>query len=213
VEPVRPHAPQRFWTAAAVSTGLGFLAGWFLMPPLAPLLYVMGLFFFLLIGLLLGAAAYRFAQPAAPIPKNRLWGLIVVVSLTLWSATMVKEYLHLPLAAEDAVRKSFKMIPNADERQRLETGLRQFIVEHFKTQYAPGSLIGYARWSLFSGELEVPRILDGRTVHLKMSQRKFWWGFRVIFSLLFTAGAFASQVLPLGPPKPAPPELSETPAS
>jgi hypothetical protein len=211
-EPSGPPLPQRFWVAALVGTGLALLAGWLLMPPLAPIMHVLGLFFFLLVGLLIGAVTYRFAVPAAPIPRRRLLALTAVIGLTLWSATMVKEYLHFPTKAvelvQGGVRRAMPLTP--ERRQAIETEVPRAIAERLKSEYPPGGFLGYLRWNLVSGEMDVPRVVDTTRIHFMTPQRRVWWAVRVVLSLLFTAGAFASQVLPLGPKPPAPPETPDS---
>ena len=183
------------------------------MAPLAPIMYVLGLFFFLLIALLIGAVTYRIALPASPIPRGRLLALTGVVALALWSATMAKEYLHFPnLVAEfvrNAVRNAAKEPLTPEAKHTIDEGVRKAVAAYLKGNYPPGGFVGYMRWSLASGEMEVPRVANSSTIHFMTTQRHFWWAFRVVMSLIFTAGAFASQVLPLGPPAPAPPEAPE----
>lgn len=208
-----PRSPGRFWVAAAVGTTLSGLFGWFIMPFLASVMYVLGLFFFMLVGLIIGALTYRLAAPAAPIARRRLMILGIVMTLAMWVTTLIGEYRFFPTMVSAHVQRmvlrSLGRPLTTEQAQTINTEVRAHVAAEFGTKYAPGGLLGYMRWCLVSGEMRVPRAIDSSTIHFELSQRRVWWTVRVVFSLILLGGAFLSQLLPLGPPVPESPEGPE----
>jgi hypothetical protein len=195
-EPARPPAPARFWLASAVGVIIALPIGC-AMSYIAPLLYLLGLFFFLVVGLLLGAVLYRLALPAAPIPRPRLYLLASVVAAVLWSGSLATEYLTFPGTAVKAVRKNISMPLTPDRRQAIDAAVRSAIAAKLKTEYRPGGLLGYFRWAATDGSMQVPRAIDSTHIRVKLAQARVQWIVRVVLSLVFTAGAILSQILPL----------------
>ncbi len=208
-QPPRPRSPARFWMAVALAIIIAPPIGW-AMTPVAPLLGELGLFFFLVVSLLMGAITYRVALPAAPVPRLRLYILTGLVALIVWSANLLTEYLTFPGVAAKAVRHSIYMSLSPERRQRVEDGVRSYIHSQLEANYPPGGMIGYMRWASTSGTMSLPRVIDSTTVPFSLSQRRIWWSIRVVFSLVFTAGAFLSQILALSPRPPSEPEPSDT---
>lgn len=200
--PETPRKPGRLWLALATGLALAVPASWALAA-LAMLPRLLGLFFFLLAGLLIGAVMYRVGLPAAPAPRPRLYCTGLAVALTLWMGALVVEYRSLPELAFGAVRGQIQFRLSPERRQHIREALHQHVEADLKTHYPPGGLIGYMRWVTGSGAMSVPRVIDNTSVHFQLSQRGGWWLVRAGLSLAFLAGAILSQILTLGPPQPA----------
>lgn len=204
------RAPVRLWAAWGLGVVLALAASW-LLAILAFLPGELGLFFFLLLGLLIGAAMYRVGRPAAPLPRPQLLLAGLSVALVLWLSVLALEYRSLPELAFKVVRGTIKTPLAPEQRERMQTAIRLDIQAQLKLRYRPGGLIGYAQWAARSGQIVVPRVIDSSTVSFRLSQRRWRWITRVVLSLIFACGAILSQVLALGRNAPAdePPKTDE----
>jgi len=132
--------------------------------------------------------------------------MAAVVALTLWTSSLVTEYLTLPRVALSAVRKSINLVLSPARKENIEDQLRMHIHARLEAEYPPGGILGYMRWAATSGKMDLPRVIDNARITFLLSQRRWWWIVRVVLSLIFTAGAFLSQILPLSLSKAARPD-------
>ena len=87
-------ARERGWIGWSLVSGcvVGVPAG-ALLAYLAVLPMFLGLFFFLLVSLLVGAVMFRFGRSAAPVARRTLWAVGIAVVIVIWFTGLVVEYL------------------------------------------------------------------------------------------------------------------------
>ncbi|GMU24382.1 MAG: hypothetical protein AMXMBFR13_44560 [Phycisphaerae bacterium] len=189
---------------------LGLPVGW-LLASLAILPFQLGLFFFLLLGLLIGAFMYRAGRPAAPMARPLLWTTGMAVALAIWLTSLLVEYNNaITRDAPKAVRDSMRRTSLTTEQvQELRQGTTQAFSATLKENYAPGGFVGYVRWAATSGEVQLPKVVRSSTTTYQLKQRPISWIIRVVLSLLFMSGAILSQVLGLSQVSPVPDPATE----
>jgi hypothetical protein len=175
-----------------------------LLTYLAVLPLFLGLFFFLLLGLLVGALMFRFGRKAAPAPRGRLWlggtGVVVV----MWLTTLVVEYAIFPSLVSQRVGQSWHRRLTAEEKQTVARETRQAVLSRFVgREYRGGpvdwicALGGYTAWVARDGTMQCPRGLNNTTYLLQLDQRRRAWVLRVLLSLGLLEFAVLSQYLGL----------------
>jgi hypothetical protein len=206
--------------ANGVRLGWSFIAGCaagvpagVLLSYLAVLPLFLGLFFFLLLGLMVGAIMFRFGRGAAPASRRSLWLLGSAVVLVMWTTTLFVEYLLFPgYAAQQVARqvsKSRQRRLQLEERKKIESETRQYVLSRLAGRQYRGTVLdglrgfaGYLGWVVRDGSIQSPRVLDDATVLVQVSQRRRAWVFRVVASLALLEFAVLSQFLGLSrPPK------------
>jgi hypothetical protein len=198
--------------------------GW-LLASLALLPAFLGLFFNVLLGLIVGATVYRVAQPARPIPRFGAIGLGIVVAASIWIVSLAGEYYNtrgydLPWYNADgwqwtpiegdatrSVRRFYsRKALTTQQTQRLRARTRRIFQKELKQHYPPGGFVGFLKWSAANeGSLALPRVFSNSTHTLAPKQRGVVWLIRIALSFALMAGAVISQVLGLGAsPNPPP---------
>lgn len=176
---------------------VGLPLGW-LLAYLAFLPVFLGLFFFMLLGLIPGALMYRLGLPAAPVHRGLLWLFGLGVSLLIGGTGLFKEYRDLELNVAQTIQDKYRRGLPADQRRQIRSRVHEFVGTFLKKDYPPGGFPGYLRWAATDGKLECSINLD-RPVSFtyRLAQRKGIWLTRVILSFILLAGAVLSQVLGL----------------
>ena len=157
--------------------------------------FYLGLFFFVLFGVVIGAAMHRVASPGRPYGQWALLAGTTLVVVAGWLTSVVKESRDFPadMAAEAGNRtRSIGDQTIYEYRAAVRHDVRRFIREH----YPPGGTLGYVRWVLLSGELKKGQIAG---VHrtLRRPQRGYKWGIRVVLSIALLAYGVGSQTFTL----------------
>jgi len=178
-----------------------------LLAYLAVLPMFLGLFFFLLLGLIIGAVMFRLGKGAAPVPALILWLMGAGVSILVWGTGLFVEYLGLPGDVARAVRVSLPRRLTQQEQNELDAGVRRYVLSQFAgNEFRRGpadharAVVGYLRWAATDGTMQCPRIFDDSTHAFQLGQRKRGWLTRVILSLGLLGFAVLSQVLSLRKP-------------
>jgi len=194
----RWDAAGRGWLGWSLAGGavIGVPAGWLLAYLVA--IPALGLFFFMLIGLLIGAVMYRLGRAATPVPRGRLWALGLAVSLLVWVTVLAAEYRWLPHdAAKVVVRNSLLPDANAARVAEFEAEVRSKVHEQLRAAYPPGGFLGYLRMSATSRTLKLDRPGGQDPYVFRMPGKAVIWHLRVIFTLVLLAFSILSQVLGL----------------
>ena len=183
----------RWWVAVVVGTIASLPFAWILSYA-AALPYFIGLFFFALFGLVIGAVAHRVAGPARPF---RAWMLIVgtaCIVLTAWTWTMVKEAKDFPMEMVKQAEATHDIGDRtiAQFRAEVASDVRGFLRE----RYPPGGTMGDDRWVLTKGQIQRGEI-EAVDRTLRVGQSGFWWAFRVVLSAALLAFGVGSQTLAL----------------
>lgn len=157
-----------------------------------------GVFFFALLGLVVGAIVFRIASPNRPFPKFSVISGTTAVTAIIWTSSIVKEALDFPTDMGQVAASQTRDLGGrslSEFRNEFASQVRG----HLRTQYPPGGTVGYVRWVLTSGELKKGDTeLIQRAMHVP--QAKIGWAIRVVISGGLLAFGVASQTLPLSTP-------------
>ncbi|HSW45863.1 MAG TPA: hypothetical protein VLM89_09855 [Phycisphaerae bacterium] len=199
--------------------------GW-LLATLILLPFMLGLFFYMLFGLLAGAVVYRAGRSAIPISKPRAWALGLTVSFLIWFVGLIGEYYNVrgydlylygsqgfgwhPVDG-DATRKVRlwfeKRSFNPEQVAELRSRTRWAFNEQLRNQYPPGGFAGFLKWSAQPTKIiQVPRVFAESGQELEPPQSGIKWFIRLAVSFVLLAGAVCSQILGLAQPPPRPDE-------
>jgi len=185
----------RWWLAvlgaSVFALPLAWLLGWGGLLP-----FFLGLFFYALFGLMIGAFAYRLAAPGRPYPPRSLMAGTAALLVVTFGVSTYSEYLSFAdnVAGVGMEQKRFLGDREpADFRAQLVTNAREFLSE----QYPPGGVIGYIRWAATDGDVS-PKDVSGlrRTIN-NMRQGHIGWTIRVTLAIALLAFGIGSQTLAL----------------
>ncbi len=190
------RSSARWWLAIGVGAIVSLPLAWLLSFAVA-LPFFIGVFFFALFGLVIGAAVYRLAASHRPYSSAAvLTGTTVLVAL-VWIVSMDLEARGFPQdVATKAIRATRDLRGMAPEqfREAVAAEVRAFM----SNQYPPGGTIGYARWALTSGSL-AKEDLSYINRAMRFAQMRGWWAVRVVLSIALLAFGIASQTWALKP--------------
>lgn len=187
-----PTSHARWWVAVFVGLLVSLPIAWLLSYG-ALLPFFIGVFFFALFGIIIGAAMFRVASPGRPYGTTSVFVGTTVVVLSAWSLSMVKESRDFPNdLAKDAVRRVRDIGDRtaAEFKAYVEDSVRRLVRE----QYPPGGTLGYMRWSMMSAVFEKGAI-EGVPFELRRNQSRWAWAVRVVLSIGLLAFGVASQTL------------------
>lgn len=184
-----------------IAVGAGCLAGlpigWLLaFGALLP--FYLGLFFFVLLGLVLGAIVFRIGQVDRPLPRRRIViGTGCVLAVT-WLASLTTEARVFPGQVAQMAVEQYPKLPEGTTLASFRATSTAGIVNHLQENYAPGGLIGYARWAITSSRLDPP--VGQLRKPFVASQGRFGWSLRVLLSALLLGYGIYSQLSALTRP-------------
>lgn len=197
-----PAVPARWWIAVAAGMTVAVPLGWLLSFAAALFVYL-GLFFFMLFGLLIGAAMFRIGRTARPIAKGRIRIGTALVVLVGWGVSMAVECHDFPSDVAERTIGEFRVRPDGMTPDDIKRQAAQWVRTHLREHYPPGGAVGYVRWKLSSDRLDVQLQGVALPLGLHFSDNKGWWLLRVILSILLFAFAVHSIVRPLAAPEAA----------
>lgn len=189
-----PGPSRRWWLAVAVATLIALPLGWLLSYG-AALPFYLGLFFYMLFGLIIGATVFRVAAPGRPYSTPTiLIGTTWLVAVA-WGVSIIKESHDFPKDVARRVALRTRDLGNRSlEQFRLEVAddVRQYLAG----RYGPGSHWGYVRWVLTNGQIKAGELNTvPQAVPLPAGQVRSGWAFRVVASIGLLAFGVASQTL------------------
>ncbi len=194
-----PAPSGRWWIGVLVGAVVAGPLSW-LLSHAATLPFFIGIFFFALFGLVIGASIHRAASGRAPYTRAAVIAGTTLIVLPCWGFSMYLESVRFPNDVATFAIETTRDIGErtADEfRADVADNTRQFLRE----TYPPGGPLGYARWSLFSSQL-TRKDVPGLRRPFRSNQAKVWWAVRVVLSIGLLAFGVSSQTLPLGPTRP-----------
>lgn len=184
----------RWWLAVGVGLIVSAPLVWLLSYG-ASLPFYLGLFFFALFGLVIGACMHRVAAAGRPYGRLTLvTGTTIVVAFG-WGASIIKEARDFPMdMGSDAADRT------RDIGDRTRDGYIAHVADQvrdfLRRDFPPGGTMGYIRFVLTDGVLEKGRLADVNR-NLKVGQRGWIWAIRVVLSIALFAFGIGSQTLPL----------------
>jgi hypothetical protein len=194
-----PGPAGRWWCGVGLAALVAIPLAW-LLSYAAALPFFLGLFFFMLFGLIIGAIAFRVSAPGRPYaPFPLIMGTTLLVAF-VWGFSLVKEARDFP---DDVARRvSLRTRDIGDRslasfRSAVASDVHDFLAKH----YGAVPVWSYVRWVLTDGELkrgELPTL--NKTVAMPAAQTKGWWAFRVVASAALLGFGVSSQTLLLRSP-------------
>lgn len=147
-----------------------------------------GLFFFLVAGLLVGGLSFRLARNARPMTKKRIAGGVLLVAFMSILVTICLEYRHVTNSIGSPPK--FASVRNELVREVGSSArIDALVSERFKQQltrdFPPGGPVGYVRWTLASGKMELE--VEGTKEIVSTAHRGLIWPARTLAALLLTA--------------------------
>lgn len=180
----------RWWVGCIAGAVVSLPFAW-LLSYAAMLPFFLGLFFFVLFGLIIGAVIHRVAAPNRPYATQPVLIGTVIVVMFGWSFSLIKEARDFPMGRAHYVADKTGYLGGRtveEFQEAVATQLRQYLREH----YPPGGAIGYMHWALTSGEIPKGSLADVR-MKLGQPQRRYAWAIRVVLSLGLLAFGIGSQ--------------------
>ena len=185
----------RWWAGVAAATVVSMPFAWLLSYG-AALMTLLGLFFFALFGLVIGAVAYRFGVSVRPIPITHIRVGTAIIVLTCWSLSFAKEVRDFPTDKANAAIGVVRPLPDGMTADDFKADVASFVKRTLAEEYGIGGL-GYAWWVLSSSRMEYPVETMKNPIVLRPVQHRWWWGIRVVLSIVFLWFGVYSQVSPL----------------
>ncbi|RJP37477.1 MAG: hypothetical protein C4547_05570 [Phycisphaerales bacterium] len=193
-----PAWPGRWLGALAAGMVLSAAFG-VLLSYVAFLMALLGLFFYVLFGLIVGAVVYRIAHRLRPIGRGRVYLGTALCAMSSWGVSLFWEGASFPeIVARQAIEKT-PLLPEGLTKAQFRDRILESTAAILRRDYPPGGVPGYFRWIASSGRLEKGAITDV-PVPISLSQRGWVWVVRVVLSLVFTAFGVGSQTLALARP-------------
>lgn len=195
-----PGPVGRWWAGVALAALIALPLAW-LLSYAAALPFFLGLFFFMLFGLMIGATAFRIAARGRPYCTSSLILGTTLLVATTWGLSLLKEARDFPNDVAKRVSLRTRDIGDrtvAEFRSAVASDVRALL----STRYGPGPIWGYVRWVLTSGEIrrgELPTL--NKSVHIPAAHVSGWWAFRVVASVALLGFGIASQTLLLRVPE------------
>ena len=162
---------------------LAVVLAWTLLSPALSLLFMLGVFFFMLFGLIIGATMYRLGSRGRPLPKSKVIAMTVVVALVCWSVAILKESLDYPEDFVYAALKSRRFEIPKDGYEEVHAQLHAFIVDHLERHHSPGGVLGYLRLAAAGSPVEVDLHGQPRVVTVRPRAAAWVWWTRGVLSL------------------------------
>lgn len=184
-EPTAPAVPPKPGGAIrALIAGLivAVALGLTLLTAALSLMFMLGLFFYMLFGLLVGAVMFRFGARSRPMPRGRVVAITAVVALAAWSTSLAKEAHDFPDDFANKIMSDAKSgrvrlyIPPENGVAQVHNELHDFIVHHLAEVYPPGGMLGYFRYAAAGAtiELDIPSQLRTLTIKPRVAPWVWW---------------------------------------
>jgi len=198
--PVSPgRASMRWLVAVLVGVGLAVPFG-ILLSYVAFLLAYLGLFFYALFGLFIGAVVARIAAGWAPIEKKALTGGTSLIVLTGLAVSWAWEIRGLPGDMSRQALRSIVTLPAGMSKQDFIRSVENKVRQSIERDYPPGGAIGYVKWVIAGGKFEKGTI-EGVRRELSRPQRRWIWAIRVVLSVVLFAYGISAVTWPLTQPR------------
>jgi hypothetical protein len=190
--------PPRWWLSVVAGCVVGLPLGWLLSYGVA-LPFFLGLFFFALSGLVIGAVMYRVGAPARPVPPKSILAAVAVVVGSVWSFSLVKEAGDYPHDMGNRVCRdaSVAVLPDGMTPDTLMADVESHVRDVLRTEFGSSGVVGYVRFVLTAGSMDYPISTLKNPLKLTPPQAGFWWALRAVLTLGLLWFGVHSTVSPL----------------
>lgn len=172
-----------------------------------PLVMYLGIFFFALMGLLLGAAMFRVWRPARPVERRTLVICSCIVGLSAFAVSLFVETLRFPSVVvnqahfypvDPTQRASMDNVESIQKsHEQRKAAVRDAVRSDLKKRFPPGGMIGYLWWGTVDGKMKFELEGERTPIIVAMKQSRVGFPVRVILSAVLICLAVLSQVWPL----------------
>jgi hypothetical protein len=196
LQSVPPHGGA--WRCALMLTLLMLTILSWLLARLVWLPMYFGLFFFLVAGLLVSAIAFRMARRDRPLASRKILRGAIIVSLLTVAITLFWEFEHFantvgdPPHFTDARNAAVRAGRSSREVQRdasiaFKSAIRARYLPDglLRSKYLPFGAIGYALWTVRSGELKLT--VQNETETISSPHRGIIWLLRTLAEVVLLA--------------------------
>jgi hypothetical protein len=143
---------------------------------------------------------FRLGRPAAPVARERLTPISLIVALTTWATVLVVEYRWFPdYAAKEMEKVSLTSRMTDGELEAYHAQVRDAARENLGKLAWPGSFPGYLRWAATNGRMMLPRSGGSPPYELVNVRPPLIWAIRVALSLVMLIFGIDSQFSSLAP--------------
>ncbi len=162
---------------------------------LGNLFYFLGLFFFVLFGLILGATVFRLLSAFRPIRRPTLICIGWLFILVTWGGGLVLEASYLPEDVYDATIKTFKRgLPPGLKPADFKRDVLEQTTAYLRENYGSNLTISYVLWELAGGSMDLTVRGRERSLAYERPQRRKGFALRVLASLALVAYGMFSQI-------------------
>lgn len=196
----RPNPARSLWVGALAGAIVAAPLSW-LLGDAAYLPFFLGLFFFTLFGLVIGAVTYRIAGSGRPYRSSTVRLVTTLLVLFALTGSIVKESSGFADDVIDDLLQNPRTQLGDRNVAQFKDDVRGEVRDFLKNSYAPGGLIGYLRWVVDSGEISETDLASANSP-IVWPQRKLIWMIRVFLAAGLLAFGIASQTLGLAAPRP-----------
>jgi hypothetical protein len=177
----------------------------------AALPFYLGLFFFALFGLIIGAVAFRLAAPGGPYGRWTVFAGTTVLVVACFGLTVVKESRDFPDdMADEALKRARDIGPRTAAQYRAEVA--DSVRSYLRERHPPGGTLGYIHWKLTEAEIKKGSLPLADFV-LRPPQARWTWAIRIVLSIALLAFGIASQTFPMSKENDRPLPAPGTPSS
>lgn len=190
-----PGSPMRLWAGTLAGVVVAAPLSW-LLGDAAYLPFFLGLFFFALFGLVIGAVTYRVAGPGQPYRASAVRLATILLVICTLSGSIIKESSGFADDVAENLLRNRRTDLGDRSAAEFKTDVRSEVQDFLKDRYATGGLNGYLQWVIKSGEIRETDLASANT-SIVWPQRKLWWVIRVVLTLGLLTFGIASQTLGL----------------
>lgn len=164
---------------------------------LGNLIFYLGLYFFPLFGLIMGAAIFRFLEPLRPMSRPVIVGVGMVFVLVSWCGALDLEATYVPKNTYAYYIGKFKRLPDGmtgkEVESKIQDAARKFLTENYDSDGA----VAYLAWAMSDGTMEIPVIDRDKTTTYSRPQRRVGLWIRLGASLVLLVFGVFSQLVGL----------------
>ncbi|MCO6438224.1 MAG: hypothetical protein J5J06_14110 [Phycisphaerae bacterium] len=180
------------WVAAVViGAVVGTPLAW-LLSHAAFLPFFLGLFFFALFGLVVGALMHRIAAAGRPYAAMPIVLGTTVVVLWMWGFSIYKESRDFPVQRAEETMEDRRLDLGDHTPASYRAMVRENVQSYLRQAYAPGGFLGYVRFVVRDGVLPKGTV-EGIPRTQRAAHRGGVWLLRAGLSIGLLAFGVASQ--------------------